>query len=97
VLLKCGVLFTRVFSRIRVTDTHNGLRAFTREAARRIRISHDRMAHASEILEQIRRHRLRYAEVPVTVRYSRETLAKGQRTWQAVGIVSELILGRLVR
>ena len=30
-VLKAGVLFTRIFSRIRVTDTHNGFRAlFTR-------------------------------------------------------------------
>lgn len=96
-LLKLGVWFTRVTSRIAVTDAHNGLRAFTREAALAIRITHNRMAHASEIIDQIRKHRLRYVEVPVTVRYSEDTLAKGQNGWNAVSIASQLFLHRLVR
>ena len=36
---KLGILFTRVFSRIRVTDTHNGLRALSRSAAQSLRIA----------------------------------------------------------
>jgi glycosyltransferase involved in cell wall biosynthesis len=95
-VLKLGVLFTRFFSRIRVTDTHNGLRAFSRQAAQQLRITHNRMAHASEILDQIRGHRLRYAEVPVTIRYSEETMAKGQSSWNALRIVAQLCLGRMV-
>jgi glycosyltransferase involved in cell wall biosynthesis len=96
-VLKLGVLFTRVFSRIRVTDTHNGLRAFSRTAAGQIRITQNRMAHASEILDQVRELGLRYVEVPVTVRYTEGTLAKGQSSWNAVKIVGQLVLGRLIR
>ncbi|MFO0970113.1 MAG: glycosyltransferase family 2 protein [Gemmataceae bacterium] len=96
-VLKLGVLFTRVFSRIRVTDAHNGFRAFTRDAARKVRISQNRMAHASEILDQIVHHGLRYVEVPVTIRYSQDTLAKGQSSWNALRIVSQLLLGRMVK
>jgi glycosyltransferase involved in cell wall biosynthesis len=96
-ILRLGVLFTRVFSGIRVSDTHNGLRAFSRRAAECLQITHDRMAHASEILDRIHLHRLRFVEVPVTVRYSRETLAKGQSSWNAVRIAGELLLGRFVR
>jgi glycosyltransferase involved in cell wall biosynthesis len=96
-VLKLGVLFTRVFSRIEVTDTHNGFRALTAEAARKIRITQNRMAHASEILDQVQREKLRYVEVPVTIRYSAESLAKGQSSWNAIKIVGQLILGRLVR
>jgi glycosyltransferase involved in cell wall biosynthesis len=95
-LLKLGVCFTRLFSGIRVTDTHNGLRALSRAAAERIRISQGRMAHASEILDQIRLHRLRYCEVPVRIRYSVETLAKGQSSWNVVRIVWDLVLGRMI-
>jgi polyprenyl-phospho-N-acetylgalactosaminyl synthase len=95
-VLKLAVQFTRAFSDIRVTDAHNGLRAFSRQAARQLRIRHNRMAHASEILDQIREHSLRYAEAPVTISYSDETLAKGQSSWNAVRIVAQLFLGRLV-
>jgi glycosyltransferase involved in cell wall biosynthesis len=96
-ILRLGVLFTRLFSGIRVSDTHNGLRAFSQRAAGCLQITHDRMAHASEILDRIHLHRLRFVEVPVTVRYSRETLAKGQSSWNALRIAGELLLGRIVR
>lgn len=96
-VLKAGVLFTRLFSRIRVTDTHNGFRAFTRAAAEKIRITQNRMAHASEILDRIVQHGLRWQEVPVTIRYSDDTMAKGQSSWNALRIVGQLLLGRMVK
>jgi glycosyltransferase involved in cell wall biosynthesis len=96
-VLKLGVLFTRVFSRVAVTDAHNGLRALSRHAALQIRITHNRMAHASEILDQVRRRGLPFCEVPVTVRYSSATTAKGQSSWNGLKIVGQLFLGRIIR
>jgi glycosyltransferase involved in cell wall biosynthesis len=97
IVLKLAVLFTRVVSRIAVTDTHNGFRAFTRASAKAIRIRQDRMAHASEILDEIRRLGLRFSEVPVTVRYSEATLEKGQSSWNAVRIVWQFFMGKVVK
>ena len=96
-ILKAGVLFTRIVSNIRVTDAHNGFRALSREAASKIHLVQDRMAHASEILDQIRMLGLRYEEVPVTIRYTADTLAKGQNSLQAVKIAGELLLGRMIK
>ncbi|MBO0697748.1 MAG: glycosyltransferase family 2 protein [Zavarzinella sp.] len=96
-VLKGGVLFTRLVSGVKVTDAHNGFRAFTRDAATRVRITQNRMAHASELLDQIVEHRLRYVEVPVTIHYAADTTAKGQSSWNAVAIVVQYFLGRLVR
>lgn len=90
-LLKSAVVFTRMTSRLRVTDTHNGLRAFTRDAATRIRITQPGMAHASEILHEIHRHRLRYVEVPITIRYTDYSKAKGQSALNAVNIVFDMV------
>ena len=66
-------------------------------AASRLRLRQNRMAHASEILDQIAGSGLPYVEVPVTIRYSAETMAKGQSSWNAVKIVAQLVLGRFVR
>jgi glycosyltransferase involved in cell wall biosynthesis len=96
-VLKGGVLFTRLFSNIKVSDAHNGFRAFSRSAAEKIKITQNRMAHASEVLDRIREHRLRFVEVPCTIRYTAETMAKGQSSWNAIKIVLDLFLGRLVR
>ena len=65
--LRLATAFTRVAAGLDITDTHNGLRAFTAAAARALRITQNRMAHASEILHAIRRLRLRFVEVPVTI------------------------------
>ncbi len=97
IILKTGVLFTRIFSRLRVTDTHNGLRAFSRKAAAAIPIHENGMAHASEILDEIKRQKLRYCEVPVSIRYSRDTLDKGQSNWEAFKVAGQFLVGRILR
>ncbi len=90
-MLRLGTVFTIVLSGIRVTDTHNGFRAFSRKAATEMRISLDRMAHASEILDLIKAKRLRYVERPVTISYSVETLRKGQSTIKALMTVKDFM------
>lgn len=94
-LLKAATLFTRLTTGLEVTDAHNGLRAFTADAARRIRIRQNRMAHASEILEEIARQDLSYVEVPMVVSYTEYSLAKGQSTFGAINILLDLLLARL--
>jgi glycosyltransferase involved in cell wall biosynthesis len=95
VLLKAGVLFTRIVSRVRISDTHNGLRAFSRRAAQRIEITLDRMAHASELIDQIRECGLPYGEVPVRIRYTDYSTAKGQRSAGAIKILIHYFMKRL--
>lgn len=96
-LLKLGVLFTWVVSRIRATDVHNGLRAFSAQAASELNINMDRMAHASEIFDQIRTHGWRYKEIPVTIHYTTYSLAKGQTSWDALRIAFQVLLEKLRR
>jgi polyprenyl-phospho-N-acetylgalactosaminyl synthase len=94
-LLRCAVWFTRRTSGLAVSDTHNGLRAFTVEAAACLDLQHGGMAHASEILGTIRRKRLRWCEVPVSITYTEYTRGKGQRGGAAVNIMWDLITGRI--
>lgn len=96
-LLGAAVIFTRVVSRANVTDTHNGLRAFTRAAAERIDIRLDRMAHASELLDQIVRAGWRYEEVPVHIRYTEYSRRKGQSGLGAARVLLDYLWGRWVR
>ena len=97
VLLKMSVLFTRVVNRVKVTDAHNGLRAFSRQAAQRIHITLDRMAHASELIDQVRASGLPFREVPVQIRYTAYSLAKGQSPRGAIQILIHYLLGRIIR
>jgi len=94
-VLRAATLFTRATTGLDVTDAHNGLRAMTRRGAAHIRLRQNRMAHASEILHQIAASGLRYVEVPVTIQYSRYSLAKGQRASEFVVILLDLFARRL--
>lgn len=96
-LLMAATWFTRLTTGLNVSDTHNGLRAMTRRGASRIRLRQNRMAHASELLDEIARSRLRYVEVPVTVEYSRYSLAKGQHLADSLRILVDLSAQRLHR
>jgi glycosyltransferase involved in cell wall biosynthesis len=96
-VLAAARVFTRIVSGVVVTDPHNGLRALSRDAARRIRIAQDRMAHASEIVAELRARELRWCEVGVTVRYTTATLAKGQSSWNAFRIAGHLLAGRVIK
>ena len=94
-MLRAATAFTRLTTGLDVTDAHNGLRAMTRRGAARIRLRQNRMAHASEILHQVAASGLRYVEVPVTIQYSRYSLAKGQRVSEFVVILLDLFARRL--
>ena len=94
-VLKLGRYFTWFFSGIRLTDAHNGLRAFSRYAASSIILTEDRFAYASELIDEIRRLKLRYGEAPVTISYSDYSRAKGQRSWNAIYIGLKMIWKKL--
>ena len=93
--LKLAIAATRVATGLRVTDVHNGLRAFRIEVARRLNLHHNRMAHASEILTFISRQRLRYREVPVHIVYTAYSTRKGQTAFHSLNILWELLTARL--
>jgi polyprenyl-phospho-N-acetylgalactosaminyl synthase len=97
VFLFAATLFTVATTGLCLTDTHNGLRAFTRQGAVALSLRQNRMAHASEILADIAASGLRYLEVPVTVDYTRYSLAKGQRTSDFVMILLDLFARKLHR
>ncbi|WP_204366234.1 glycosyltransferase family 2 protein [Afipia sp. OHSU_II-C1] len=96
-LLKLATLYTRVTTGLEISDTHNGLRVFSANAARKIRIRQNRMAHASEILELISKLGLRYTEAPCTIIYTDYSMAKGQRMVGAVSILKDLLVRRMYR
>ena len=94
-LLRGAILFHRIASGVELSDVHNGLRVFSRQAAERIEITADRMAHASELVDLIAKSGLRVEEVPVRIRYSEYSLAKGQRWSGGFRVLFHYLVGRL--
>jgi glycosyltransferase involved in cell wall biosynthesis len=94
-VLRAAVRFTRMTSRLEVTDTHNGLRVLSRRALQRIKLEMPRMAYASELLDAIVPAGLSYVEEPVTVIYTDYSRAKGQKNSNAFNILFDLAVRRL--
>lgn len=92
IVLKSAILFTRAVTGMKLSDTHNGFRAMNREAAGKINIRQDRMAHSSEIIHEIARLGLKYKEMPVMVNYTDYSKKKGQKLTGALKILFDLIM-----
>ena len=72
------------------------LRAFSRAAASKLHLQLDRMAHASEIIDQVARSGLPFVEAPVTIRYTAYSQAKGQRLSDAVNVAVDYVMARIL-
>ncbi|MDQ3527333.1 MAG: glycosyltransferase family 2 protein [Actinomycetota bacterium] len=92
VVLKAAVTLTNLQTGMRLSDAHNGLRVVRRDAAAALDLRQDRMAHATEIVLQLGRTRLPWAEHPVHVLYTDYSRAKGQSLINSVNILIDTIL-----
>jgi len=91
-VLRTAVAYTNLTTHTRLTDAHNGLRVISRDVVSRLQITQNRMAHASELVQQIGAMDVRYGESPTHILYTDYSRAKGQSLWNAVNILVELIL-----
>lgn len=78
-----------VFTGIKLSDAHNGFRVFNQFALKNIIITQDGMAHNSEIIKQIKKKNLKYAEFPVEVKYHEF----GQGITGGFKIIWDLLIG----
>lgn len=90
-VLRSAAFYTRCTTGMPLTDAHNGLRVLERGLVSRLSIRQNRMAHASELVEQIGALKATWAEHPTHIVYSDYSKAKGQSIWNSVNILVELI------
>tara|TARA_Y100000310_G_C20547676_1_gene746413 strand:+ start:54 stop:725 length:672 start_codon:yes stop_codon:yes gene_type:complete len=95
IVLKGAIFIIWMMYKIRLTDAHNGFRAFSREAAKKVKITTDKMEHASEIVEEIKRNKIKYKEIPVTITYNSYAIKKGQKISNSIKILSKMLLKKL--
>lgn len=90
--LKLATVFDGLLTGIRLTDSHNGLRAFTRGVAENIHFTENRMAHATEILWLTKKYKWRYRECAVHIDYNR----KSQHPSRSIEIAIDLLLRKFI-
>ncbi|MFG2903615.1 glycosyltransferase family 2 protein [Kitasatospora sp. NPDC092039] len=92
VVLRTAATVSPTARKLKLTDAHNGLRVLNREAAGRLRITMNGMAHASEIVSYLAGSDLRVAELPVDILYTDYSRAKGQSLINGVNIIFDISL-----
>ncbi|GIU68961.1 MAG: hypothetical protein KatS3mg002_0197 [Candidatus Woesearchaeota archaeon] len=96
--LKIAILVLWLFYGVKMTDAHNGFRAMSRDAAKKIEITSDRMEHASQIIEEIYKKRIKYKEVPVTIIYNNYSLSKGHGgLTQAIKVFTKMFFRKILK
>ena len=76
---KIGNIITWYLYGLLVTDSQSGLRAYSQKAAEYIDTSGDRYEYDSEVIREIHRHKLKYKEIPIQVRYTKYSMGKIQK------------------
>ncbi len=85
--LKMATVASNRMSGLTLTDAHCGLRAIRASVVPKLRLTKDRMAHASELLRKLKTSGVRVVEVPVVVAYTEYSMSKGQSGLGAVRIL----------
>lgn len=68
-LLPISRFINNFLTGLKLSDVHNGFRVLNQQAAQKIKITQDGMAHNSQIPKLIKEHKLSYEEYPVEVFY----------------------------
>ncbi|MCU6480078.1 glycosyltransferase family 2 protein [Arthrobacter sp. A2-55] len=89
-VLKVAAIQSRLSTGMALTDAHNGLRAFHPMVARQLHLKQNRMAHASELVQQLSELKPRWVEQPVVIIYTDYSRSKGQSLLNSVNIVADL-------
>lgn len=91
-------LISRVLFGVTVKDSQTGLRLFSAELVPKVADSTiDRYGANTELLWLAERSGARIEEIPISVKYSKETVANGQSNWGAVDLLLDLLWIRISR
>ncbi|MHB1376740.1 MAG: glycosyltransferase family 2 protein [Candidatus Humimicrobiaceae bacterium] len=92
IILKAGALLMFLMYGILSSDSHNGLKAMSRLAALKIDIRSNGWEYCSEVIEEIVLKKIKYQEVPVTVKYTDYSIKKGQKIYNSFYILSKMFV-----
>jgi polyprenyl-phospho-N-acetylgalactosaminyl synthase len=81
----------RFFTGSVITDNQSGFRAYSRASLDRITFNIHDMGWAIDTCLQIIRKKIRFKEVPISVRYTDYSIAKGQKLGNMIMIIIDLL------
>jgi len=92
IILKIAIYLTNLLFRVKLTDTHNGLKAFKIEALREIEINIEGYAFETEIIIDVSKKNISYMELPTNIIYTEYSKAKGQSVLNSIRIFEDIMI-----
>ena len=96
IINKFADLITYLLFNIWTSDSQSGLRALSRKAIQLVNLQSDGMEVSSEFFREIFMNKLRFQEIPVKIRYTEYSKAKGQKLSNAPNVLFHLLM-KLIR
>lgn len=93
IIMPLARLINKLFFNIKLSDPQSGFRALSRQAAKKIKIENDGMAHCSEIMHQLFSKKIKTVEVPITVIYHEF----GQKFSGGIRIIKDTIIKKIIK
>lgn len=90
-LLFLSNIITFLFFGVWTTDSQSGFRALSSRAINSLQINANRMEVSSEFFGEIKRLGLKFAEIPIHIRYTKYSLNKGQKNAHGMGVLVKLL------
>ncbi len=97
IILAISRLVTILFYKTNISDPHNWYRVVDIESFKKIQLTSDGMHYANEFNEQIRKHKLKFKEVPVHIRYTNHSMNKwhSQKNSNSIKLAVEMIYKKI--
>jgi len=91
IVLKLATQITNVLGKVRLTDTHNGLKALKVRAIRKLNLDIDGYAFESQLVMQVGSKAIKYKEIATHVSYTDYSVKKGQSLRNSLIIAEDII------
>lgn len=91
VVLFLGNLVTFMFFGVWTTDSQSGFRGLSHRAIHSLSLKSNRMEVSSEFFGEIHRLKLKFAEIPIHIRYTKYSLMKGQKNTASASVLLKLL------
>ena len=90
-LLKIITKITNLLSGIKLTDTHNGLKAFKKNVLSKLRTDLYGSAFETALIFSIAKQKITYKEMSTQIKYTNYSLQKGQKLTNGLIILEDLM------
>jgi glycosyltransferase involved in cell wall biosynthesis len=90
-VLKIATFITNIITGMKLSDTHNGLKAIKKSCLKKLDLDINGYAFESQLIYQISKHKISYRELPANIIYTDYSISKGQSIRNGFIIIEDII------